>query len=905
MIQPSHPDGPRDRLGVAISDLQVAVCQPKGIGVHSVDVYPGSEPIPPAAICGELAGEAVTADLCYPPHIRGSGMSWPPSARVLAESGSARLPASIAWALLDHAADDTWKWETPGGRVEICRPADALAEIAQSTLARLGGNTRDQCPTLVVPNTLDTEAQDTLLRSLAWRGIEDAYLLWRPIAASLAWIWRFGATVVKGEATEHGPLGAIWTIHLGLDSFEVSQIELLIRNVGSNRVVVPARRLPVFRTLYGEGLTWAEHLASQATAGYDENGAAAWNLLWTTPWLQRTLAVSQEAKTHSDHAPARGTLHEAGAHNITGSDVTVLLDELMKSGAIQPTSGSQRPRLSQLRSTWADLKGPFTQKHIAASQLTTSFADWLADVRSGARRDVPCIGYVGTGTLAGVQGTHATLAEMVARFVENRGDHDQAIIEGKDCRVGQALASGAALCAERQGRGIPAYLDTLPRLESVIQLRGEPTWVDLLGAKNRYVMGGQEWLSEPESEGYCIPKETKQLVLSVWREGHETVREVRADLPGSLDADVDAGLQIRMMPGQGHARVEVKPVDESVFGGRRAYLDWKRATDTGASREEILDREPRTNPPLEPRQASLEGWRGGWWTAPGGAREAVQEFLRDAPSLGAWELADRLRQVRAHLWRTDSEALRHRPPDHATALSSDGLLHDLASGEEAMREFISILDDALVSQQYAEAHEEIFRTLGYCSADSNNLRESLAGIVRSQKDFRQYHIVAMGNCLRSPDQIRAFFETTVAHIGRKGKPPYRTEWLKAIARLLQYRASATEDLDSDDCWFVSRYCLQVMEEEIDNRKAAFLFRYASLCVVYLLRRRKYDVSYLGPGESRTERAKKVFEKAIQRHDEGRLKAIGGIVDLPTLMKMMIDYIDRRGRGRLIGLAVAD
>ena len=126
----------------------------------------------------------------------------------------------------------------------------------------------------------------------------------------------------------------------------------------------------------------------------------------------------------------------------------------------------------------------------------------------------------------------------------------------------------------------------MPGLESLIVLQGEPVWQDLLGAAGQFVQGGKELRVTPKDLNLVVRKEESDLTLSVWREGHETVREVKVEFPEAITSSASVNLEIRMTPGQGNPRVEVKPDDSRVFGGRRVYLDWRRTDDSGRTRQQ-------------------------------------------------------------------------------------------------------------------------------------------------------------------------------------------------------------------------------------------------------------------------------------------------------------------------------
>ncbi len=470
--------------------------------------------------------------------------------------------------------------------------------------------------------------------------------------------------------------------------------------------------------------------------------------------------------------------------------------------------------------------------------------------------------------------------------------------------LGRSYREGPPQYGHRRARRLPTYLDMLPKLELLIVRGGEPVWADLLGARDRYVPGGEELVAEPESLELRVRQEEIELKLSVWQEGYDTVREVEVSFPHPVPNDTPVRLNIRMIPGQGNPRIEVKPEDPFVFGGRRVYLDWRRAKDSGFTKQEALDQVPRTNPPLEPRLASLTAWRGGLWGydyAWEGSVGVINRALSNFEQLRASRLLPLLQKVQDALRQNDLDYVNRKIPEHATAVSSEGQLHPDASEREVLAKLTQTLDRAISQSQYEEIHPISLRILGSCSAATPRLKKVLRHCLAWPGTIEQHHLWALGSCLRAPDDIRAFAEAMTRNLANK-RPKAPNDWMRAMCRILQYRDRATENLDSALCTTLSQQCLAFMNAQVADGAAKYLYRHASLCIVYLLRRRRFDDSYMDPESQLARQIKQTFRKAIREFRAGHLRAIGGFVDLPHVTQMMIDYIDRRGRGRLVGLA---
>ncbi len=886
-------------VGVALTDFTVAVAASGGGHTRPISIANDQVCFPPSVILGELAGEPTTVDFCGPPSLRGSGLAWPPSARIDPAAGTARFPISLAWPLLDYKTHSSWTWRVSGERTVLCEPAEAIASVLQAGLARANGASAAQALSIVVPNTIDVEAQDRLLRAMSLRHT-NAQLLWRPIAAALAWITEHGAAVLNtGSArkrTAYTPLGLIWVVHLGLDGFEATQLELIPWEHRGLELLLPARRLPVLPTLYGAGLEWVEWLSEQAQEASGDPAGAAWNLMWTTNWFEQIIRRSCRHTDNAASACPHLMLHDADVIDRGVVNIRTLLDAFTRTRGQLSTYTSSATRI---RRNFAPLDGPFSQEKLGRSVVTTSLGKWVDELRKLARTDLPVLGIVGTGAFAGLSYGDATFCELIVRLVGNTERIPRACIDS----TSTILSCGAAIYSERCKSEIPAYLDVLPKLELLIVRSGEPVFEDILRVEAPYVLGGQERVYEPTDLGLHVRREERSLTLPVWREGHDFVRDVDVEFPNQILRDTPVQLQVRITPGQGNPRIEVKPEIAHLFGGRRVYLDWARAHDTGQTKEEELARVPRTNPPLEPRLASLDAWRGGWWQSTS-ARAEVVRFLSDLPRLSGPRFAERIDGLIKVVRDKDPVFARQRIPEHATAVSSDGCIHPLGADAGQFDQFVQALDGCLGSSKFSDYEDKIVRTLGYCSASTPRLRRLLTSIIGHPSRIESHHLVGVGNCLRDPDECSLLAEAMLANL-RSTKPKAPNDWMRAMCRILQYRDKAASVTASQTCAALSECCLRYLRQQVSEGKAKFLYRHASLCIVYLLRRRRWDDGYLDPGSPLAKQIKSTFREAITRFQSDRLVAIEGFVNLPHVTQMMIDYIDRKGKGRLVGFAVGE
>lgn len=289
----------------------------------------------------------------------------------------------------------------------------------------------------------------------------------------------------------------------------------------------------------------------------------------------------------------------------------------------------------------------------------------------------------------------------------------------------------------------------------------------------------------------------------------------------------------------------------------------------------------RIFPPLEPRKASWECWHA--------VDAKIRHFVKNMTSPD-FRASQCLSVLRGLLRQKDDERAKRIPPDHATAVGSDGGAKiGTRSGDMHLERFENLLVSWLVDPKRRKFHPDIYRILGYCSSNDEHFAARLRELVEFPDRIEQYHLIAIGNCLRDPTQIAAF----AAIAGRTN------DWLRALARILQYREDATEYMEDGVCYALLDSAHRSMQDQLRKSQAKFIYRHASLCVAYLLRRRRYSAGFLDPQSDRAQAIKRTMQKAAEGLRVGQISTIGGFVDLPAVTELIIDYIDRRGKGRIV------
>jgi hypothetical protein len=489
-------------------------------------------------------------------------------------------------------------------------------------------------------------------------------------------------------------------------------------------------------------------------------------------------------------------------------------------------------------------------------------------------------GIVFSGPLAAAKlNDQRQVHEIVLESLDTQSDC--VLIE--DDKVGRGLlARGANRFAARLASDLPTFLDTLPRLEIVILEKGEPTWIDLLEPDQKWVEGGKEWQRPERVQGLRLSPKSVDLKVAIAHEDFEHVREVVTSIPPTSDQTERVSLSVKMTPAQGNARIEVHPENETLFKNKRVFIDWKHMQEfldernTPVGKDGYLTSYPRVFPELRPRLSSVNRLQK--------VHFELQQLQRLIEINEKPSIVDPLLKNAKDLLRDKDQSMY---PQDATAFDSDGN----CNGSFKIRSFIE------TAWPYFKSHrlENFIRAIAYTHVDHQELRNLIVSKI-TQPYVEEDFVLASGKCLRSPEEVSKFVTSMIYQLacGRA-----KMVWWKALAELLRFRGDATQEIESVNCLKLLKDAGAIFRIERLRGNGNELFKTVCMVIVYMLRRRAFDDEFLPPESDIAEWIKGEFRNAKLDVRAGRLSLMGGSVDLQEQLQLIIDYIDKRGKGQLL------
>ncbi|MFH0960501.1 MAG: hypothetical protein V1897_17575, partial [Pseudomonadota bacterium] len=145
-----------------------------------------------------------------------------------------------------------------------------------------------------------------------------------------------------------------------------------------------------------------------------------------------------------------------------------------------------------------------------------------------------------------------------------------------------AVSRGACLYASRPIDGVPTYLDTLPGLYILSDVRELGTYAFFHLVKPSVIEGGHVWRRQEPLTRFAVQQGIDNFTAVLRRSDEGKCRKLVTALPKKPNDNTPVLIRAEMQPAHGHAQVTIEGAEghEDIFGEvRRVKLDWKSMTE--------------------------------------------------------------------------------------------------------------------------------------------------------------------------------------------------------------------------------------------------------------------------------------------------------------------------------------
>ncbi|WP_028316586.1 hypothetical protein [Desulfatibacillum aliphaticivorans] len=431
-----------------------------------------------------------------------TGLYWPLEARVAVNSSLRRAPISCAWRALVEAGDRPIRWDVGKG-ISFSLPrilATHINNFLNSSLASLNGN--EIQPVVAIPDNLDEFGQDALLKELSRnfnyrkKGCQDPILIWRPVAAALAWLDVVEDSVFDDMFGADCQNDHIHVMYLGPDAFEFATFRLKAEKHDDQGYILPRRDRPILLP-HLTGMDWTGNIVESIVADHDYGAfwqaftgfPEIWEAIKGSEWDQSQLPKPWSKETRWDLWNPSLEIHE----QVLGADAVpcrMLRDVVRKSCALSSVGVDNHQTVEEFLGNEVQRVG-------------------------GLFPDGKLRGMIVCGPLAPRQAPTwltSQYKKLTARGLDTEGDLSEPEAGRLWLCPGNVdpVAEGAAIYGKRTLEGIPSYLDTMPQVSVLASQGGQYVWVPLLNSQE--VPGGTEFVDTIKSK-FQLKKGKKNLEI--------------------------------------------------------------------------------------------------------------------------------------------------------------------------------------------------------------------------------------------------------------------------------------------------------------------------------------------------------------------------------------------------------
>ena len=767
-----------------------------------------------------------------------SGLPWPLEARVSDSQILRRIPVPCAWRALVESEDKSARWKTGSG---------ASFSITKIITAHVKGLINDQangCRTegdevvLAIPDDLDEFGQDSLLRELNSIGLKNPQLLWRPVAAALAWLDQIQDDLPEDlAANDH-----IHVIFLGADSIEFTTLRL--RNVyyNENRYTIPLRdRRNRISSL--TGFDWAAAIIEKAFGPLD--AGAFWQAFTTFPEVWQAISGRVWRKKELPRIWSKGD--EWTLWHPT---------EILRDSIWEARENTFNPLRNILGPSYQFVSGdPEIRPESWSDLLRKKLEKMLSRHPNGK-----LFGIIVCGPLAPPQPPSWLLSAVDK--LRNKNPDFKAAYE-KPCpgslwlchQGDEPISKGAAVYGHRIKRSLPTYRDTLQPLSILAAEKYERKWFPLVDSTE--CEGGRIYTNKV-SEKFNLRQES--TVLDVYLQKGLTTGELN-DLevegenrtkgqkykktsftfPSAPLEDKVLDISVTMKPASGLAQVEIIPKEKAFLRGRRVFLDYSRMRETNALPEIKRGWPDIVNIRVFPDDRRILR-----------DRYVIKKFLEDPAHSDSYkDLLLDLRQIFSASQRIQigNNRFNFKTIDQYGKVATP-------EGQEIINQLkIKLEQDFMLLKSdhpYPAYVEQLYITASWLFEETPiSIVNELKKLLQMKREYvKNWHrvIEATGRVFKNIDGFKLLFMAIVNRVRFPGinEMLFPLQSAKAVWLVLMYRHNGHLGLDRSTAVELLNQAVTMMEAEVAARR--FLTRYFQgiKLFFYLLRFRLKDHSFMNP-----------------------------------------------------------
>ena len=809
-------------IGIDLTGIQDSVIALDGEGTP-LNPSPKNT-IPPVVIAGvkhfdqPLTGESALWA------IEGRGWSWPEEARPPQGEFCCRIPVLSMLNKLS-LKKSSLHIDGSGGDVQIPRLMGHHLKYLCDTAVSHSQPGNHRLLAATVPDDWDETTQSLMLDCLRETRLSDFDLIWRTVAMTLAW-----GELLDSESIKHMS-GTALVVGFGPSTMEASILWLDSRESDAGHVLTPVRRQA--GKTHTSGVAAFAQQCAQDLARLHGSETLAWQTLWGSDYLWgKLLRHKPELKVFQDD---KGEwLYVEEEYNLSKLDI------------------------------WNILKGDLaaTFQMLDRSQIVA--AD--AIIASSVLQSLCPIGL--------------NLIDVFRAAFDELGYRPRCLRDNENTLSSSHFSvvnpsHGAAIYGWRRMRGLPTYYDFLPQIEINALTTNGTVFIPLVPRQDT-IEGGTRFGPHEVEQKFKLPAGAEEIQFFIAKENEEQVRKTVTRFKSPPAKDTVVQLLVTQRPGQGHAKVEIIPIDKNTpLGQGTVTLDWKSLEPTGETKEEVLQELQAVRklgyPAHGPRKSGLSIWENpSVW-------KDLQLYLETEPPVRTFYSLHRksmehytkaLEKVRR---RFSSKRKVKKPPgdecpdDYIWMVSSDGevpqgavnqlQLNGVTARFESCQELFDKVREKATNEflTYAAKSKDYKRNqrnksftalcdvLSWCYSSAPPELSDILLTAMTEKTGNGPGVRAAGRCFVRDEHISKLAGIVSSYFQEDFVPMH---WLRAIADVFLLRDSAPLLVTRMQAGRLVILCLRTLKQQTIKGNFKTKFLSALLLLMLLLRYRIKDSDFL-------------------------------------------------------------
>ena len=405
---------------------------------------------------------------------------------------------------------------------------------------------KDFSSVIAVPDQLDEFGREAILKALPNNISEKVMFLWRPIAATLAWLDKFRNDISTQNSED-------WVLvnYLGPDGIEFTPLRLRTKTHKGTDYIVPLRDRPT-REPGPTGIDWQANIIEELCEVSEDDPGAFWQVFTNFPELWLSLSQSP---WNQNELPRPWS--KRGAWSLWMPDEEV-------SNKIWSVKVKESEIFKRL------LKANYKRTQKLRRGVGSTWGSYLKDEFCSALEKGPkegnLLGLIVCGPLAPSK-TPPWIAESLSILKEKGLTIEEPYNQSRKLWLDhshESIALGAKIFGHRIQNKQPTYFDTRPGLSIYAYTRQTKNieWINLIdpgeqeggtlynkSIKRKFVLNNNEFTLD-----VYLQKEDMS-----WNLGHSSIRKGIINFKPVEHGEAKVDINVEMRPTKGMAKIELVP----------------------------------------------------------------------------------------------------------------------------------------------------------------------------------------------------------------------------------------------------------------------------------------------------------------------------------------------------------